>query len=218
VDEKAGQPELREKAGQPELRSYSRKTFACLWEMPELKAGFRWSPLLSAVVEAVRVEPPSEKARNEENYVRMRPVIFDRHLWTGKGDGSLARVLFSRRRIETEDPSLDLINYHLCAGEHFARFLGGRLNGVARITKYPGVLTQVNNSVHKLFQTGIELCCLAAQPAKVMCLGKWHIGPDKKGLESLLDRLLAMENGILSRRRLCRQVDSGVAQVVRRFT
>jgi hypothetical protein len=153
-----------------------------------------------------------------ENYVRIRPMIFDRHLWTGEGDGSLARVLFSRRRIETEDPSLDLINHHLCAGEHFARLFGGRLNGVARITKYPGVFTQVNDSVHKLFQTGIEFYCLAAQPAKVMCLGKWHIEPDKKGLESLLDRLLAMENGIFGRRWLCRQVDSSLAQVVRRFT
>ena len=32
------------------------------------------------VVEAGGVEPPSEKARNEENYVRIRLMIFDRHL------------------------------------------------------------------------------------------------------------------------------------------
>ena len=32
------------------------------------------------VVEAGGVEPPSEKARNEENYVRIRFMIFDRHL------------------------------------------------------------------------------------------------------------------------------------------
>jgi len=34
----------------------------------------------SEVVEAGGVEPPSEKARNEENYVRIRLMIFDRHL------------------------------------------------------------------------------------------------------------------------------------------
>ena len=34
----------------------------------------------SVVVEAGGVEPPSEKARNEENYVRIRLMIFDRHL------------------------------------------------------------------------------------------------------------------------------------------
>jgi hypothetical protein len=50
-----------------------------------------------------------------------------------------------------------------------------------------------------------------------MCLGEWHIGPDKKGLERLLNCLLAMENGILGRGRLCRQINSGVSQVVRRF-
>ena len=31
------------------------------------------------MVEAGGVEPPSEKARNEENYVRIRFMIFDRH-------------------------------------------------------------------------------------------------------------------------------------------
>ena len=51
----------------------------------------------SEVVEAGGVEPPSEKARNEENYVRIRPMIFDRHLWTGEGDGSLARLVLSRQ-------------------------------------------------------------------------------------------------------------------------
>src|ERR1039457_4475026 len=144
-------------------------------------------------------------------------MIFDRHLWTGEGDGSLARLVLSRQRIEAKDPSLDLFDHRLRAAEHFPRLFGGRLNGVAGITNYPGVFAQVDDSVHKLFQTGIEFYCLAAQPAKVMCLGKWHIGPDKKGLERLLDRLLAMENGIFRRRWLCRQVDSSVAQVVRRF-
>ena len=31
-------------------------------------------------VEAGGVEPPSEKARTEENYVRIRLMVFDRHL------------------------------------------------------------------------------------------------------------------------------------------
>ena len=31
------------------------------------------------LVEAGGVEPPSEKARNEENYVRIRFMFFDRH-------------------------------------------------------------------------------------------------------------------------------------------
>src|ERR1019366_2214687 len=48
-------------------------------------------------------------------------------------------------------------------------------------------------------------------------LGNGYIGPDEKGLERLLDRLLAVENGIFGRGRLCRQVDSGVSQIVRRF-
>ena len=103
------------------------------------------------------------------------------------------------------------------AGEHFARLVAGRFNGVAGIAKHPGVFTQVNDAVHKLFQAGIELCCLVAQPAKIMCLGKWHIGPDEKGLERLLNCLLAMENGIFGRGRLCCQVNSRVSQVVGRF-
>ena len=32
------------------------------------------------MVEAGGVEPPSEKARTEENYVRIRLMIFDSHL------------------------------------------------------------------------------------------------------------------------------------------
>ena len=133
------------------------------------------------------------------------------------GHGSLARLVLSRRGIEAEDPSPDFINGCPRAGEHFARLFGGRFNGVAGIAKHPGVFAQVHDAVHKLFQTGIELCCLVAQPAKVMCFGKWHIGPDEKGLERLLDRLLAVENGIFGRGRLCCQVDSGISQIVRRF-
>ena len=48
------------------------------------QADFRQAPepgrLPTTVVEAGGVEPPSEKARNEENYVRIRLMIFDRHL------------------------------------------------------------------------------------------------------------------------------------------
>src|ERR1035438_9826925 len=36
--------------------------------------------LRESMVEAGGVEPPSDKARNEENYVRIRLMIFDRHL------------------------------------------------------------------------------------------------------------------------------------------
>jgi hypothetical protein len=35
---------------------------------------------IDIVVEAGGVEPPSEKARTEENYVRIRLMIFDLHL------------------------------------------------------------------------------------------------------------------------------------------
>jgi len=38
------------------------------------------SRVVPKVVEAGGVEPPSEKARTEENYVRIRLMIFDRHL------------------------------------------------------------------------------------------------------------------------------------------
>src|ERR1039458_9638868 len=169
-----------------------------------------WRATPSTLAASVTVKPSGSR----KSWRTMRPGCG--WFFMGIFVPSLVRLVLSPRRIETEDPSLD--NHHLCAGDHFARLFSGRLNGVARTTKYPGVFTQVNDSVHKLFQTGIELCCLAAQPTKVMCLGKWHIGPDKKGLESLLDRLLAMENGIFGRRWLCRQVDSSVAQVVRRFT
>ena len=57
------------------------------------------------MVEAGGVEPPSEKARNEENYVRIRPMIFDSHLGTGKRGGRLARLDLSRQ-LQTEALSL----------------------------------------------------------------------------------------------------------------
>src|ERR1039458_5321764 len=142
-------------------------------------------------------------------------LVFDRRFKAGESGEGLGRLNLDRRGIETRDPSLDFINHCRCAGEDFARLLGRRLDGIAWIPKHPGVLAQVHNPVHKLFQTGIDSDCLTAQPAKVMCLGKWHIGPYKKGLEGLLDRLLGMENRIFRSRWLCRQVDYSVAQVVR---
>ena len=89
-------------------------------------------------------------------------LVFDLHFKAGESGEGLARLDLSRRGIETQDPSLDFINHCRCAGEHFARLLGGRLNGIAGIPKHPGVLAQVNDSVHKSFQTGIESDCLAA--------------------------------------------------------
>ena len=49
------------------------------------------------LVEAGGVEPPSEKARNEENYVRIRLMVFVSHHWTGKNGGCLARLSLSRQ-------------------------------------------------------------------------------------------------------------------------
>ena len=49
------------------------------------------------VVEAGGVEPPSEKARNEENYVRIRLIIFGRRFRTGESGDGLARLSLSRR-------------------------------------------------------------------------------------------------------------------------
>jgi len=49
------------------------------------------------VVEAGGVEPPSEKARTGENYVRIRLMVFVSHLWTGKGGDRLARLSLSRQ-------------------------------------------------------------------------------------------------------------------------
>jgi hypothetical protein len=47
-------------------------------------------------VEAGGVEPPSEKARREENYVRIRLISFGGRLRTGESGGSLARLVFNR--------------------------------------------------------------------------------------------------------------------------
>ena len=45
------------------------------------------------VVEAAGVEPASEKARNEENYVRSQFSNFGIRLRTGKNGGRLARLI-----------------------------------------------------------------------------------------------------------------------------
>ena len=57
------------------------------------------------MVEAPGVEPGSEKARNEENYVRIRLIIFGRRFRTGQNGDSLARLCLSRR-LRTEALSL----------------------------------------------------------------------------------------------------------------
>ncbi len=49
------------------------------------------------LVEAGGVEPPSEKARREENYVRSRLVVFDLPRKTGEGKEGLARLCLNRR-------------------------------------------------------------------------------------------------------------------------
>jgi hypothetical protein len=45
------------------------------------------------MVEAAGVEPASEKARNEENYVRSRFSNFGVRLRIGKSSGRLARLI-----------------------------------------------------------------------------------------------------------------------------
>ena len=49
------------------------------------------------MVEAAGVEPASEKARREENYVRIRLKIFGRRFRTGESGGGLARLDFGLR-------------------------------------------------------------------------------------------------------------------------
>jgi hypothetical protein len=48
-------------------------------------------------VEAGGVEPPSEKARREENYVRIRLMVFDLRLKAGESSEGLARLDLDRR-------------------------------------------------------------------------------------------------------------------------
>ena len=50
----------------------------------------------NVMVEAPGVEPGSEKARNEENYVRSRLKIFGGRFRTGESGGGLARLSLNR--------------------------------------------------------------------------------------------------------------------------
>ena len=69
------------------------------------------------MVEAGGVEPPSEKARNEENYVRIRLIVFSRRFRTGESGGNLARLDFSRRlRTEAFGQSRKMTLTHRRAG------------------------------------------------------------------------------------------------------
>ena len=49
------------------------------------------------MVEAGGVEPPSENARREENYVRIRLMVFDLRFRAGERDGGLVRLDLDRR-------------------------------------------------------------------------------------------------------------------------
>ena len=48
-------------------------------------------------MEAGGVEPPSEKARTGENYVRIRLMVFDLRFRAGEGGEGLARLDLDRR-------------------------------------------------------------------------------------------------------------------------
>ena len=69
------------------------------------------------LVEAGGVEPPSEKARNEENYVRSRLKIFGHRFRTGESGGGLARLDLSRQlRTEALGLSCKMTLTHRRAG------------------------------------------------------------------------------------------------------
>jgi len=69
------------------------------------------------MVEAPGVEPGSGKARNEENYVRIRLIIFDRRFRTGESGVGLARLDFSLRlRTEAFSQSRKMTLTHRRAG------------------------------------------------------------------------------------------------------
>ena len=73
--------------------------------------------LASLMVEAGGVEPPSEKARREENYVRSRLLNFGPPLRNRQNGGSLARLCVSRRlRTEAFGPSRKMTLTHRRAG------------------------------------------------------------------------------------------------------
>ena len=69
------------------------------------------------MVEAGGVEPPSEKVRREENYVRIRLMVFDFRFRAGEGGGNLARLVFSRQlRTEAFGQSRKMTFTHHRAG------------------------------------------------------------------------------------------------------
>ena len=69
------------------------------------------------MVEAGGVEPPSEKVRNEENYVRIRLKSLGGRFRTGKNGGNPARLGFSRRlRTEAFGQSSKMTLTHRRAG------------------------------------------------------------------------------------------------------
>ena len=68
-------------------------------------------------MEAGGVEPPSENARREENYVRIRLMVFDLRFKAGESGGNLARLSFNRRlRTETFGLSRKMTFTHHRAG------------------------------------------------------------------------------------------------------
>ena len=69
------------------------------------------------MVEAGGVEPPSEKARREENYVRIRLMVFDLRLKAGESSEGLVRLGLDRRlRTEAFGPSRKMTLTHHRAG------------------------------------------------------------------------------------------------------
>ena len=69
------------------------------------------------MVEAGGVEPPSEKARREENYVRIRLMVFDLRFKAGESSEGLARLDLSRQlRTEAFGLSRKMTLTHLRAG------------------------------------------------------------------------------------------------------
>jgi hypothetical protein len=91
---------------------------------------------------------------------------------------------------------------------------GRRPDSITRVAEDPGVLGEIDNLLDSGFQCGIKPDCLLAQLPQIVRLLKRLIVPHKKGLQGLLDGLLAMKDGIFWGGRLCRQVYLGVSQIV----
>ena len=69
------------------------------------------------MVEAAGVEPASERARREENYVRSRLQVFGSGFRAGENDDGLVRLNVSRRlRTEAFGPSRKMTLTHRRAG------------------------------------------------------------------------------------------------------